>query len=301
MMSFETRCASLSQQLQALPDKPEEDARSTLAALWMLASGAALSAEAATSKVLPPLSAQGEERLGEYLTRRLRGEPLAYITGRQCFLGVEMLAEPAALIPRRETELLAQAAIESAQELLRRRGKLLVVDVCTGSGNLAVAVATRVPQAQVFAADLSATAVDLARRNAALHGLSARLQVREGDLLLPFDEAAFHGQIDLVICNPPYISTKKLETMPSEIVAFEPAMAFDGGPLGVRIVQRLLREAPQYLRPGGRIAFEVGSGQGPAVIKRMQQAGTYENIKGLSDASGEIRAVVADRKHGEVA
>ena len=297
-LGFDTRCAALAQQLERLPDKPEETPRATLAALWHFAAGTALSSEGALQAPLPQLDEAAESRLHRLVERRLAGEPLPHITGRQHFFGVELLASPGALIPRRETELLANAALTALRQLRVDAAKpedvdLLVVDVCTGSGNLALALAHHDAHALVFAADLSAEAVELARRNCALLHLQNRVQIRVGDLLAPFDDARFHNKVDLLVCNPPYISTKKMQSMPREIVGFEPVLAFDGGPLGIRILQRLIREAPRYLRRGGRLAFEVGAGQGPAVKKRLEGSGRYCDVRTVPDAAGEIRVIMA--------
>jgi release factor glutamine methyltransferase len=298
--SFDAQCLALDARLKTLPDKPEETARATLAALWHLAAGTALSVQAAQERVLPMLDSAGESRLQQFIARRLSGEPLAYITGRQRFLGLEMLADRAALIPRQETELLAGTAIAAGRALLPLRPKPLVMDVCTGSGNVALALAVALPSATVCAADLSAEAVDLARRNAVLLGLADRVDFKVGDLLAPFGDAAFAGRVDLLTCNPPYISTSRLQTMPGEIAAHEPAMAFDGGPLGIRILQRLIREAPAVLADGGCLVFEVGRGQGPAVVKRLEQSGAYEGVRGELDDHGEMRTLLAYRRKREI-
>jgi release factor glutamine methyltransferase len=115
------------------------------------------------------------------------------------------------------------------------------------------------------------------------------------DLLQPFDEARFHHSADVVTCNPPYISSKKLEQMPSEIISFEPRLAFDGGALGVKILQRTIREAPQFLRSGGWLLFEVGLGQGPAVMQRLASTTGYSQVRGVADVEGQTRVVVARR------
>jgi release factor glutamine methyltransferase len=119
------------------------------------------------------------------------------------------------------------------------------------------------------------------------------MEVREGDLLTPFDEPAFLANVDLLVCNPPYISSKKVDTMPNEIIEFEPRLAFDGGPLGIKILQRLIREAPRFLRKGGSLAFEVGFGQGRAIIQRLNHARSFTEIRPIEDDSGEVRAIVA--------
>lgn len=295
---FTERLARLEAALQTLPDKPEETSTSALQTLWHLAAGRPLSIEAATQTPLPVLDAAQQAKLDELTAQRLGGTPLAHLTGRQHFMGLELLAGPEALIPRRETELLARTALNMLKQVAQTAGerRLTVIDVCTGSGNLALALAHGEPRAQVFAADLSEEAVGLARRNAVHLGLQDRVQCRGGDLLEPFNEPAFHGQVDLLVCNPPYISSGKLETMPTEIVGFEPRLAFDGGPFGVRILQRLMREAPTYLRPAGWLAFEVGLGQGPAVMQWLNKSGRYDVVESALDAEGQPRAILARHK-----
>jgi len=290
---FRDLSTQLAAGLRRLPDKPEETIEATLRALWQAAAGMAVSAERAGLLPLPELDAAGTGMLRSLVARRLAGVPLAHLTGRQHFMGLEMLAGPEALIPRRETELLGRGALERLQALANERDAVRVVDVCTGCGNLALVFAHHVPSARVFAADLSPEALALARRNARHLGLAARVEFREGDLLAPFDEAAFHGNVDLLVCNPPYISSKKVDILAEEIIGHEPRLAFDGGPLGIRIVERLLREAPRYVRPGGSLAFEVGLGQGPALVKRMAKLASYRRLATIEDQAGEIRVILA--------
>lgn len=297
MNAYVTLYQDLSVQLAAglnrLPDKPEETVDTTLRALWQAAAGAPVSAGCAEIVPLPELDGAGVEQLRSLIARRLAGVPLAHLTARQRFMGLEMLAGPEALIPRRETELLGRGALERLQAIVRACGEALVVDVCTGSGNLALGLAHHAPAARVFAADISPAAVALARRNARHLGLAARVEFREGDLLAPFNDAAFHGNVDLLVCNPPYISSKKVDIMAEEIIGHEPRLAFDGGPLGIRIVERLMREAPRYLRPGGTLAFEVGLGQGPALMKRMAKLAGYASLQTIEDEAGEVRVILA--------
>jgi release factor glutamine methyltransferase len=283
----------LAQGLQTLHDKPEETSASALRALWHLAAGERLSVQAASERPLLALTTAQAQHLAELVGERLRGTPLAHLTQRQRFMGLELLAGPQALIPRRETELLGQAAAQLLTEAAHGGRAVLALDVCTGSGNLALGMAAQVPNARVLAADLSHEAVELARQNVLALGLQQRVEVREGDLLAPFDEAGFLGRIDVLTCNPPYISSPKVDTMPSEIAAHEPRLAFDGGPFGIRILQRLIREAPRFVRPGGWLAFEVGLGQGPAVSKRLTPAAGYAELRALTDAQGEVRALLA--------
>jgi len=279
--------------LNALPDKPEETAESTLRALWQMAAGVPMSAEQSAESALPPLNDAAKARLSELLAQRWTGIPLAHLTGRQRFMGVELLASREALVPRKETELLGNVALAVLRTLARDKPSPRMIDVCTGAGNLAVTLAMQVPAAKVYASDLSEEAVALARRNGTALGLDSRVEFRQGDFLAPFADGQFDHNIDLLTCNPPYISSGKVGTMPGEIIGHEPSLAFDGGPFGVKILQRLLTEAPQFLRPGGWLAFEVGLGQGPALMDRMRRNPAYADLAGVMDAAGAVRAVVA--------
>jgi release factor glutamine methyltransferase len=280
----------ISQALTFLPDKPEETPQSTLRALWFTASGLPRSAEGAMAGELPALDPAAEVRLETLLARRLDGVPLAHLTERQQFVGMEMLAGPGALVPRRETELLARAAIELVRGVVAKSGAAKVIDVCTGSGNVALAVAHHVPEARVFGADLSEDAVALARLNASHLKLSQRAEFRAGDLLAPFDTPDFHGTIDVLSCNPPYISSAKVEQMHGEISKYEPRLAFDGGAFGVNILMRLLQDAPRFIKPGGWLCFEVGLGQGPAMVKRLEKSG-FVDLRTEKDENGAPRAL----------
>jgi release factor glutamine methyltransferase len=284
----------LAQSLSVLPDKSEETAFNTLCALWSTASGIPISVQRAASAALRPLAPAELDSLRNLIQRRAQGVPLAHLSGRQAFMGLELIASPDALIPRQETTLLGAATCDAAREISHRNAdrNITVLDVCTGSGNLALAIASTCPRAHVWGADLSTSAVDLANRNATFTGLDTRVRFRAGDLLTPFDNAEFLGTVDLLVCNPPYISTPKVSEMPDEISRHEPSLAFDGGPLGIRILMRLIAEAPRFLRSGGVLAFEVGLGQGRGVLRKLDQAGHYTNHRELKDHEGNTRALV---------
>lgn len=293
--AYQTQHQQLAATLPLLADKPEETIDSTLHALWHCAAGQHYSAELALTQPLTELSSSQQERLRELVQRRISGEPLPHITQRQQFMGLEMLAGPQALVPRKETELLAGTGIELARQLASERTPLNVIDVCTGSGNVALAIAHHVPSARVHGADLSEAAVELARCNAQALGLSERVTFRCGDLLQPFATAEFLGQVDLLTCNPPYISSGKLARLPGEIASHEPHLAFDGGPFGVAILMRLLQDAPRFVRPMGWLAFEVGLGQGAALEQRLRRNAAFRAVRTLTDAQGNIRGLAAQR------
>jgi release factor glutamine methyltransferase len=287
--------ALLATSLQTLSDKPEETIASTLSALWHAAAGKPVSVQRATDFPLPALDINASAQLRTLLQQRIAGIPLAHLTGRQQFMGLELQVSGDALIPREETELLGHAALTQLQNIIRENNNAIVIDVCTGSGNLALALAHHAPHARVWAADLSETAVALAERNAKNLSLNDRVTFRAGDLLAPFDTPEFHGKTDLLVCNPPYISSGKVDVMASEIIGHEPRLAFDGGPLGIRILQRLIAEAPRFLKANGVLAFEIGLGQARGIRKRLEQHGDYTEIAEINDALGNTRALTARR------
>jgi release factor glutamine methyltransferase len=292
---YQRLCDELTDVLTFLPDKPEESVDATVRALWFLAAGEPRSAVRALDGTLPDLDSDATARLDGYIARRVGGEPLSHITKRQHFLGMDLLAGPEALVPRVETELLARTAIDYARELSTGGNSIHVLDVCTGSGNIALALAAHVPSARVFAADLDADAVELARLNAEHVGLAHRVDWRSGDLLAPFCNTGFAKFFDLIVCNPPYISSGKVGLMADEISAHEPRLAFDGGPLGVSLLMRLIDEAPALLKDGAWLGFEVGLGQGPSLARRLEKHADYSKVCPYKNHDDAVRTLFARR------
>jgi release factor glutamine methyltransferase len=278
-----------------LPDKPEETPESTAKALWLVAMGQPCSVLQAQQATLPPLDAAGRVRLTGLVEKRQAGVPLAHLTERQSFLGVELLAGPEALIPRKETEIVGKLALAKLQELVQARGAARVIDVCTGSGNLAVALAVNEPRCRVWGVDLSGDAVRLAARNAVFQRVESRVEFRQGDLLAPIQHIEFFGTCDLIVCNPPYISSAKVNDLPPETGRHEPRLAFDGGNFGVSILSRLLKEAPKFLAAGSWLCFEVGLGQGPFFTRSISKLSEYSTVHTSSDTEGNVRAIAALR------
>ena len=291
--TFKDHLAKLTNSWQGLPDKPEENPEETLRALWCLAAGDPRCIERAAQIALPPLTETEWIHLNELIEMRMAGVPLAHLTGRQQFMGIEMLVGPEALIPRKETEILGSAALEKLEQLILERGSALVIDLCTGAGNLALALAHQARGCRVFGSDLSPDAVGLARRNSLHLRLQDRVKFWEGDSFAPFESAEFVGQADMVVCNPPYISSAKVEDMPDEISGYEPRLAFDGGPFGVNFMIRLVRDAHQFLKPAAWLCFEVGLGQGRAMEAKCRAAGHYRNVETVENTEGQIRAILA--------
>ncbi|MDI9434155.1 MAG: peptide chain release factor N(5)-glutamine methyltransferase [Planctomycetota bacterium] len=282
----------LERELEVLPDKPDETPLNTLNCLCALVAGRPLALSQAGAAELVELDQAGQQRLRQLVERRLANVPLAHLTGRQDFMGLVLLASEAALVPRRETELLGWAALGKIDSASAEEP--LVVDLCTGSGNLALAMAVHAPQAKVWGSDLSPQAVELARQNARFVGRPDVTFVA-GDLAEPFDHPDFLGRVDVLICNPPYISSAKVDNMHAEISEHEPRLAFDGGPFGVKVLLRLLKDAPRLLKAGGWLLFEVGLGQGGPMHKRLAGLPAFAEVESVQDANGDIRALAARR------
>ena len=174
------------------------------------------------------------------------------------FMGLDLEAAPGVFVVREETEILGKAAVAA---LADRSGELRVLDMGCGSGNLSCAIATLVPGARVWASDLLEACAALTRRNVARHRLEARITVSQGDLFAPLAGLELEGTVDAVVMNPPYIATVRLEKDRAELLQGEPREAFDGGPYGISMVQRLIKESAPFLKPGGALLFEFGVGQ----------------------------------------
>jgi release factor glutamine methyltransferase len=281
--------------LSLLSDKPEETIDSTLRALWYAASGFPKSVEEADKLQLPELTKEQVSLLNNTVEQRLKGTPLAHITGRQSFMGIELLTDRRALIPRKETEILGRKALELSMNIAREKNSVKVIDVCCGAGNLGLAIAHFNINAIVSAADLSQEAVDLTQDNISYLKLGERIQAMQGDLFSAFESDEYYGKTDLIICNPPYISSAKVPKMLSEISENEPVLAFDGGMLGTKIILRLIGEAPKFLTSGGWVVFEIGLGQGPFIMQLCERSDSYKTVDSVSDDSGNIRVILAQK------
>jgi release factor glutamine methyltransferase len=212
------------------------------------------------------LNPETTARFHALIARRATHEPLAYLTGHREFYGLDFVVDLRVMIPRPETELL----VEKALELRCAIRDLRLADVGTGCGCIAVALAVNLPQATVYATELSVEALAVATENVRRHldvapsvypCLSVdRVRLLCGDLLAPLPEA-----VDLIVANLPYVTTAEWENLPPEIHDFEPNIALDGGEDGLEQIRRLLAQAPTYLKPGGAILLEIGVGQAPAV------------------------------------
>ncbi|WP_080921745.1 N5-glutamine methyltransferase family protein [Manganibacter manganicus] len=206
-------------------------------------------------------------------------------------MGVSLLLAPDVLLPRSETEMLGRRAIDILSDMA---GAPVVIDMCCGSGNLAVGIAHHCPAARIWAADLTDSTVALARRNVLHNSMADRISVRQGDLFSAIARDDLLGKVDMVVCNPPYISSSRLANESAYLLDNEPSVAFDGGPYGISILQRLVREAVDYLRSDGWLLFEFGEGQERLVAALLARTKSYDPPS-FAGASGKSRVAVTRR------
>jgi release factor glutamine methyltransferase len=262
-------------------------------ACWLAASGFPRSAEEAIKHPLPELTGKQINILHQLIEQRLDNVPLAHLTGRQSFMGIELLSDKRALIPRKETEILGKKALEISNHLAQEKQPIRFMDICCGAGNLGLVIAYYNPKAMVFATDLSEEAVALTRDNISFLNLDHRVKAEPGDLFSAFENDAYYENIDLVVCNPPYISSAKVTKMNAEISNHEPALAFDGGMFGTKIIQKLIIEAPKFLTHAGWLLFEVGLGQGEFMMRLCEDTNRYSQIESVRDEQNNIRVIAA--------
>jgi release factor glutamine methyltransferase len=239
------------------------------------------------------------ERFRALVERRAGHEPLQHLLGFEDFRGLRLRVTPDALIPRPETEGLVEWALELLGEPQpkARRADMVVVDVGTGSGAIACALASARPDIQVLALDTSPGALAVAADNVRALGLDGRVRLLAGDLLEPLGTAP--GRFDMVVANLPYLPSALIPSLPREVRDFEPRAALDGGPDGLRALRRLVTAAPAALRPGGWLVLEIGEDQAGALASLMGAEG-FVDIAARRDLRGAERYVAgrsaADRK-----
>lgn len=218
----------------------------------------------------------------EFISRRAKHEPTAYITGYQPFMGLDFFVDRSVLIPRPETELLVETALKQLTTIL---------DLGTGSGCIAVTLAKLLPNANVVGVDSSPKALKVARKNAKRHQVANRCQFILGDLFQKLTtKTPRHQEFNLIISNPPYIPTKEIETLQPEVRDWEPRQALDGGKDGLKYIRQLLSESSRHLKSHGLLIFEFGCGQADDIMNSAEKS--YNNITIIKDLSGHPRIFV---------
>lgn len=267
-----------------------------------------------------PVPHGASDLLDSMLSRREAREPVAYILGVKEFWSLSLSVCPEVLIPRPETETLVEAVLDkiSSQfrvhsseftdpasrsapqsvnsELTTQNSRLRIVDLGTGCGAIALALAVEIPHARIHALDRSAVALRIARQNAEALGLIGRVHCLQGDLFEPLRTIQGWRGFDLIVSNPPYIPSGALAALPPEVAAYEPREALDGGSDGLDYHRRIIEDAPGYLSEEGWLALEVGDGQAPAVMGLFRRTEAFGPAEVKRDLAGRDRVVVAPRR-----
>jgi release factor glutamine methyltransferase len=230
-----------------------------------------------------PLAPGEEQAYAALLQRRANREPLPYLTGHREFYGLDLLVNPHMLIPRPETELL----VELALTITPPASPLLIADVGTGSGAIAIALAVHLPQALVYASDVSGAALALAAENARRHGVAERIRFLSGDLC-----SALPEPVHLLVSNPPYLGDADLAEAPPEVARFEPRPALYGGADGLAVIRRLLAGAGPFMLPGGALLLEIGAAQGAAARALARQSFPAALVEVRPDYAGLDRLLL---------
>ena len=231
----------------------------------------------------------------ELVKQRANHVPVAYLIGKAWFFSLEFTVTRDVLIPRPDTETLAEFVVQAARQHPEWSAPSMpaILDLCTGSGAIAVALAKQLPTASVVATDISAKALAVARGNAAEHKVGDRITFLEGDLYEPLVRMAAPTLFHVIAANPPYIPTAEIEKLPPTIRDHEPRLALDGGPDGLAFHRRIIAGARQLLYPAGLLIMEMQFDQGPALHSALAAAAHFTNLRTIRDAAGHPRCVVA--------
>ena len=235
----------------------------------------------------------------DWAKRRAAGEPMQYILGHTDFMGLEIRVAPGVLIPRPETEGLCELLANEAKA--RKAGDpasrwpARILDLCTGSGCIAAWAASAFSDAQIVAADLSEEALAIAAENCCAHeSHPGQIELLQGDLFGALDDGSGNRpQFDAILSNPPYIPSRTVDGLEPEVKDFEPRLALDGGPEGMDLVSRIIKEAPDYLAPGGLLLMEIDDTQEELVHAACEECGRYASFAVLRDLAGKIRYLKA--------
>jgi release factor glutamine methyltransferase len=263
---------------------------------WLLSAATGLSRVELYAYHSRPLTSEERTELRESVARRAGGEPLQHVTGEVPFRHLVLHVRPGVFIPRPETEVLVDVGLEHVDRL-RALGvtEVVALDLCTGSGAVACAVASEREDVRMWAVDVSEEAVTVACDNVMRAGLAGRVQVATGDLFEPIP-GELEGEVHLILSNPPYIPTRDLAGLPGEVSSHEPAVALDGGLDGLTTVERVAERAPTWLAEGGRLAMEVDertAAEAAAMLERYLSEVTVRR-----DLAGRDRVVTGVKEAG---
>lgn len=227
----------------------------------------------------------------ELIDRRAEGEPLQYIVGEQEFMGLSFNVNEAVLIPRQDTETLVETALSFAKN---KKGSISILDMCCGSGAIAISMAYFLPKSKLTACDISEAALNVARSNAKKNGVEKKINFIESDLYMPVQKKKpMKDKFDMILCNPPYIPSYVIPTLQREIKDHEPVAALDGGKDGLDFYRKMVTDSAVHLKKGGYILFEIGHDQADEVTALLEEEGCYKDIFTHKDMARSDRVITA--------
>ncbi len=231
-------------------------------------------------------------RYRSLVEERSKGKPVQYITNAQEFMGLELYIEQGVLIPRADTELLVERVLKLAKGMEKPR----IIDMCTGSGAIAVSLGSNIPGSHIWAVDISDAALKCCRINSDRLGLEKRVRIVKSDLFENIREEELIGKTDIIVSNPPYIKSAVIPELDVNVRDYEPHLALDGGKDGILYYKSIIRDSVEFLRNDGYLVFEVGYDQGAEVKTIMEESGYYGNVNIEKDLAGFERCVWGVRK-----
>ncbi len=230
------------------------------------------------------------KKFWQAVEKRKKAMPIQYIIGKKEFMGLEFCLEEGVLIPRNDTEILVEKILDLYEKHFAGQ-KVRILDMGVGSGAIAVSLAKYISFAQVYGVDISAKAMELARKNSTRHGVAERTKFLQGDLFAGLKGLDLEGSFDFIVSNPPYIARDIIKGLDRQVADYEPIIALDGGRDGLDFYRRIIKEAPLYLGDGGWIGLEIGYDQGDQV-KKLLQGANFVGIDLIKDLAGLDRVLI---------
>ena len=235
-------------------------------------------------------------KYNELIHKRASHVPLQYITKRVEFMSLDFVVDEGVLIPRPETEILVEAVIKKTDNKLYHDRKIIIIDIGTGSGNIAVSLAKNISNVKIYASDISREALTVANENVLRHDVTDQIHLLHGNVFEAFSSNVKKGQVDFIVSNPPYVSKSESKNLEPELIDHEPLLALIGGVDGLFFYKQIIKDAADWIKPGGYLIIEIGETQANSIIKLMQNELHYDEIEIINDLQGKERIISAKIK-----
>ena len=235
-------------------------------------------------------------KYNELIHKRASHVPLQYITKRVEFMSLDFVVDEGVLIPRPETEILVEAVIKKTDNKLYHDRIITIIDIGTGSGNIAVSLAKNISNVKIYASDISREALTVANENVLRHDVTDQIHLLHGNVFEAFSSNVKKGQVDFIVSNPPYVSKSESKNLEPELIDHEPLLALIGGVDGLFFYKQIIKDAADWIKPGGYLIIEIGETQANSIIKLMQNELHYDEIEIINDLQGKERIISAKIK-----